>query len=103
MNETTQLLRTGRVRLDPASREVWIGSQQIDVRPPEFDVLQAFLRHKGRVLGREQLLAQVWGYNYFGDTRTVDVHVASLRDKLRDSNVSIVTVWGIGYKLVEEK
>lgn len=95
-------LALGRVRLFPQQREVVIGKEQVYLRPKEFDLLETFLRHPGQVLSREQLLNQVWGYDYVGETRTVDVHVASLRDKLEGSGVKIETVWGIGYKLVEE-
>nr|WP_290665689.1 response regulator transcription factor [Ardenticatena sp.] len=98
--ETT--LALGRVRLFPQRREVVIGKEQVYLRPKEFDLLETFLRHPGQVLSREQLLNRVWGYDYVGETRTVDVHVASLRDKLEGSGVKVETVWGIGYKLVEE-
>ena len=65
-----------------------------------FDLLLHLLQHKGIVLSREQLIEQVWGFDFFGQTRTVDVHIAHLRDKLDGSGVEIETVWGIGYKLV---
>ncbi|RME11228.1 MAG: DNA-binding response regulator [Ardenticatenia bacterium] len=95
-------LALGRVRLFPKRREVFIGKEQVYLRPKEFDLLETFLRHPGQVLSREQILNRVWGYDYVGETRTVDVHVASLRDKLEESGVKVETVWGIGYKLVEE-
>jgi len=95
-------LALGHVRLFPRRREVVIGKEQVYLRPKEFDLLETFLRHPGQVLSREQLLNRVWGYDYVGETRTVDVHVASLRDKLEGSGVKVETVWGIGYKLVEE-
>lgn len=95
--------RVGQVHLDVERREVWVGEKQITLRPKEFDLLKAFLERPGRVWSREQLLDYVWGYTYVGDTRTVDVHVAALREKLKDSDVWIETVWGIGYKLVESE
>ena len=64
-------------------------------------MLLTLIDHVNRVLSREQLLDLVWGYDYYGQTRTVDVHVAHLRDKLEGSTVQIETVWGKGYKLVE--
>jgi DNA-binding response OmpR family regulator len=70
------------------------------LRTKEFDLLLTLARHPGIVLSREQLLDQVWGYDYVGGTRTVDVHVSGLRQKLSGSRVHIETVWGIGYKLV---
>ena len=64
-------------------------------------MLTAFLRHQGVVLDRERLLQLVWGADYFGDTRTIDVHVAWLREKLgKAKGVKIETVWGVGYKLM---
>jgi len=92
--------RVGDVVLDPARREVTLRGEAIDLRPKEFDLLKAFIDHKGLVLSREQLLHQVWGYDYLGETRTVDVHVGSLRKKLAESSACIETVIGIGYKLV---
>ena len=94
------VLQLGDVILDPARRTVNVGDEAITLRTKEFDLLQCLLEHQGLVLSREQLLSQVWGYDYAGETRTVDVHVAGLRKELRASNVMVETVWGIGYKLV---
>jgi DNA-binding response OmpR family regulator len=91
---------SGNVRLDPAAREVSVGGRPVALRNKEFDLLLALLDHPNIVLSREQLLDIVWGYEYYGRTRTVDVHIAHLRDKLAGSNVVIETVWGQGYKLV---
>ncbi len=90
----------GNVTLDPASRDVTVAGTRIRLRQREFDLLEAFLRYPNVVLDRERLLRMVWGQEYDGDTRTIDVHVAWLRDKLRESDAKIETVWGIGYKLV---
>lgn len=95
-----QVLQLGDVVLDPARRTVTVSDEPITLRTKEFDLLQCLLEHQGLVLSREQLLSQVWGYDYAGETRTVDVHVAGLRKELRASNVAVETVWGIGYKLV---
>ncbi len=70
------------------------------MRAKEFDLLLALVDHANIVLSRDQLLDMVWGYDYYGRTRTVDVHIAHLRDKLSESGLQIETVWGIGYKLV---
>ncbi|MEX1254820.1 MAG: response regulator transcription factor [Dehalococcoidia bacterium] len=95
------VLEADSLRLDPASREVTIEGQQVTLRAKEFDLLAAFMRHAGIVLDRERLLQLVWGSDYFGDTRTIDVHVAWLREKLaKAKHVKIQTVWGVGYKLV---
>jgi len=97
---SSHTLHVGDVTLDPARRTVSVGETSIMLRSKEFDLLQCLLEHEGLVLSREQLLSRVWGYDYAGETRTVDVHVAGLRKELRASHVMIETVWGIGYKLV---
>ncbi|MCH7510891.1 MAG: response regulator transcription factor [Chloroflexi bacterium] len=95
------VLEAGNLRLDTASREVTVQGKAVTLRAKEFDLLTAFLRHQGIVLDRERLLQLVWGADYFGDTRTIDVHVAWLREKLgKAKGVKIETVWGVGYKLV---
>jgi DNA-binding response OmpR family regulator len=96
-NEVIQL---NELRIDPARREVRIDEESVELRTQEFDLLLTFARHKTLVLSREQLLNLAWGYNYYGQTRTVDVHVAHLRKKIANSTVTIETVTGIGYKLV---
>jgi len=86
--------------IDPARREVHCKDSLIDLRTQEFEVLLVLARHPGLVLSREQLLSLAWGYDFYGQTRTVDVHVAQLRRKLLASDVRIETITGIGYKLV---
>ena len=95
------VLEADGVRLDSASREVTVEGEQVTLRAKEFDLLAAFMSHTGTVLDRERLLQLVWGSDYYGDTRTIDVHVAWLREKLAGAKrVKIQTVWGVGYKLV---
>ena len=94
-------LEVGDLRLDPARHELRISGQPVQLRTQEFELLKALAQSAGRVMTREQLLSQAWGYEYLGDSRTVDVHVAGLRQKLEPSNVQIQSVRGIGYKLVE--
>ncbi len=96
-------VRLGDLTMDPARREASIAGEPISLRTKEFDLLLALVEHKGIVLSREQLLDLVWGFDFFGQTRTVDVHIAHLRHKLADSQVAIETVWGVGYKLVSDK
>jgi DNA-binding response OmpR family regulator len=93
-------LHLADLTIDPARREVTVSGEQVDLRAKEFDLLQAFAENKGIVLSREQLLNLVWGYDFYGQTRTVDVHVAHLRKRLKRSEVLIETVTGVGYKLV---
>jgi DNA-binding response OmpR family regulator len=96
----TQPIHLGQMTIDPQRREVTVSGQQSDLRTKEFDLLWTLAEHRGIVLSRNQLLDLVWGYDYYGETRTVDVHIARLRDKLEGSDVVIETVWGVGYKLV---
>lgn len=94
-------LHIGDVTIDPAKREVVIAGEPVQLRAKEFDLLEAMAANRGIVLTREQLLDQVWGYDFYGQTRTVDVHVAHLRKHLaRSASVRIETVTGVGYKLV---
>jgi two-component system alkaline phosphatase synthesis response regulator PhoP len=86
--------------IDPAKREVRLASRSLSLRTQEFDLLLAFAEHRGLVLSREQILQRAWGFDFYGQTRTVDVHVAHLRKKLEGSSVRIETVTGVGYKLV---
>jgi DNA-binding response OmpR family regulator len=90
----------GNTIIAPDRHEVTIAGRQIELRSKEYDLLLMFAQHLGLVLERDKLLNQVWGYEYFGDTRTVDVHIAHLRDRLAGSDLSIQTVRGVGYKLV---
>jgi len=93
-------VHAGDVTVDPARHEVTVAGQPVELRPKEFDLLRALAEHRGIVLIREQLLDLVWGYDFYGETRTVDVHVAHLRKKLANSSAEIETVLGVGYKLV---
>ena len=86
--------------IDPERREARVSGRLIDLRTQEFEVLLALVQHQGKVLSREQLLNLAWGYDFFGQTRTVDVHIAQIRRKLNGSHLKIETVTGIGYKLV---
>lgn len=98
--EAGEPIHLGDLSIDPPRREVRIKSELVPVRTQEFDLLLAFVEHKGLVLKREQLLKLAWDYDFYGQTRTVDVHVAHLRKKLAGSSVKIETVTGVGYKLV---
>jgi DNA-binding response OmpR family regulator len=93
-------LRAGDLLVDPARREARLAGKLVDLRAQEFDLLAIFMQHQGLVLTREQLLEKAWGYEYYGQSRTVDVHVGHLRRKLAGSTAHIETVVGVGYKLV---
>ena len=98
--EVDATVDVGDVSIDPGRREVTVSAKPVQMRAKEFDLLLALAQENGRVLSREQLLSRVWGYEYFGDSRTVDVHVTWVRDKLEGSCAQIQTVRGVGYKLV---
>ena len=85
--------------VDKARREAKVDGQALNLRTKEFDLLVAFVENPGIALTRDQLLESVWGYDFAGETRTVDVHVQHLRAKLSGANVQIATIRGVGYKL----
>jgi DNA-binding response OmpR family regulator len=93
-------LESGPLRVDPSSREASVAGRRLALTPREFDLLAFLLRHPGRVVSRDELLRKVWGYDYLGETRTVDVHVRRLRQKLGAQHAFIETVTGAGYKFV---
>lgn len=93
-------IHVGDVTIDPARHEAIIAGRTVELRPKEFDLLATLAEHRGLVLSREKLLEIVWGYDFYGETRTVDVHIAHLRKRLAESNVEIETVLSVGYKLV---
>ena len=100
---TPALLQFGELMVDVARHQVTRDGQNLELTPKEFELLAHLARHPGLALSREQLLAQVWGYDYTGNTRTVDVHVRWLRRKIeRDPGKPerLLTVRGVGYKLV---
>jgi len=98
MNEKP--IRVGELSIDPVRREASIVDCPLNLRTQEFDLLLTLAKQPGRVFTREQLLQQAWGFDFYGQTRTVDVHVAHLRRKLSSDVVKIETVTGVGYKLV---
>jgi DNA-binding response OmpR family regulator len=97
-----KLVRAGKLEVDLERHEVRHGKAKVQLRPKEFDLLALLARHPGRVFQRSELLDLVWGYDFPGYTRTVDVHVQQLREKLASAAItdpSIQTVWGVGYRL----
>ena len=93
-------LEVGALRIDPRRRVAALGDRRIDLRPREFDLLAALARDPGVVWSRDDLLESVWGTDFPGETRTVDVHVSALRQKLGPDGPPIESVKGIGYRLV---
>src|SRR5258708_37939722 len=96
-DKPTQL---GSLSIHPVSRLVHLGSRNLDLRTQEFDLLFTLAGQPGRVFTREQLLQLAWGFDFYGQTRTVDVHIAHLRKRLEGGEGKIETVTGGGYKLI---
>ena len=95
------IIRSGEVVVDEATYTAKLGRRVLDLTFKEFELLKYLVQHPGRVFTREQLLQEVWGYDYFGGTRTVDVHVRRLRAKLGPENESLIgTVRNVGYRFV---
>ena len=99
-----QVIRAGKIEIDLSRHTVLNAGFPLDLSPKEFDLLVFLARNRGQVFNREALLAKVWGYDYAGDTRTVDVHVRWLREKIEDNPEVprlLITIRGVGYKLEE--
>jgi two-component system alkaline phosphatase synthesis response regulator PhoP len=97
----TSTLTFGDLRIDRAAHQAWKAGEPVDLTTIEFNLLYALATHQGRVLSREQLIEQVWGYDYYGDDRVVDVHLGRLRKKIEDDPEHpqlVVTVRGVGYR-----
>ena len=93
-------IEVGNLRIDPRRREATVGERRLELRAREFDLLAALARDPGAVLTRDALLEDVWGTDFPGETRTVDVHVAEVRKKLGLDGPQVETIRGLGYRLV---
>jgi DNA-binding response OmpR family regulator len=97
------VIEVGNLRIDLPRREVWIDEHQVKLRNKEFDLLAALAQNRGIVLTRERLLEMVWDTDDYGETRTVDIHIMHIREKISQASINIETVRGMGYKLVEKR
>ena len=100
-SDNLPILAFTHVRIDPSARRAWMDDQLIELTAVEFDLLLALAQHQGMVLSREQLLEKAWGYDYFGDTRVVDVHIGHVRQKLGNDRL-IETIRGVGYRFEDK-
>lgn len=103
--ETNEILRGASVELDLDAHEARVDGRRVDLRPKEFDLLESLMRRRNRLASRDALIDEVWGPSYFGDTKTLDVHVKRIRQKIEEDPRRprrIVTVRGLGYKFVDE-
>ncbi|WP_136604085.1 response regulator transcription factor [Paenibacillus dokdonensis] len=98
----SEVYRLEGLKVDTVRRTADINDGSMDLTPKEFDLLALLVSHAGRVYTREDLLELVWGMEYFGGTRTVDIHIQRLRKKLGDAQYLLQTVYGIGYKAMEK-
>ena len=98
----SELLRAGEITLDKAKHLVTVAGGEVRLTLKEFELLRLFMENPAAVFGRESLLSLVWGTDFLGETRTVDVHVGTLRTKLGEAGGHIRTVRGVGYRLEEE-
>lgn len=98
-NETTHNLQFGEIMINRLSREVTIDGELINLTNKEYELLYFLATNPKIVFNREQLLLKVWGYEQYGDPRTVDTHIKKLREKLGEYSNYITTIWGVGYKL----
>jgi two-component system OmpR family response regulator len=97
-------IKSGDIEIDISRHSVTVSGKSVNLNPKEFDLLVFLIRNKGQVFNRDSLLAKVWGYDYAGDTRTVDVHIRWLREKMEvnpEKPVHLITVRGVGYKFEE--
>jgi DNA-binding response OmpR family regulator len=105
-SESQEVLYADDLVIDASRRRVTQGEKEIELTPREFDLLYTLALNRGIVMSRERLLERVWGYDYYGDTRTVDVHIRHMREKLGEDSSQpryVETVWGVGYKFREGK
>ncbi|MWV44113.1 response regulator [Paenibacillus sp. HJL G12] len=98
----SEVYRLEELKVDTVRRTADIAGESLELTPKEFDLLALLVSHAGRVYTREDLLELVWGMEYFGGTRTVDIHIQRLRKKLGDAQYLLQTVYGIGYKAMEK-
>ena len=96
-------LQLGELKMDVDAHTVHAAGQRVELTLKEFELLRLFLQHPGRVYSRDQLLEKIWGGDYLGETRTVDVHIGTLRTKLGNSGSYIRTVRGVGYRMEDAK
>ena len=103
VREDNPSLSAGDVSIDKETREVIACGEKTDLTLKEFELLSYLMEHMNRVVTRDELLDHIWGYDYDGETRTLDMHIKTLRQKLREAGSQIKTVRGVGYRFLKEK
>jgi DNA-binding response OmpR family regulator len=103
--QSKERVRFGALEIDTKAQKFLKDGREIDLTPTEFSIVNAFMKNPGKAFSRDELLNTIWGQDYFGDVKTVDVHIRRLREKIEDNPSSpcfIETVWGFGYRWQEE-
>ncbi|GAA0752737.1 MULTISPECIES: response regulator transcription factor [Clostridium] len=101
-NEDINEIKLCDLRIDDNNRRVFEKEKEIILTPKEYDLLMFLIKNKNKVFTREDLITSVWGYDFYGDTRTIDTHVKKLREKVEFFRCNLKTVWGVGYSLTIE-
>lgn len=97
------VLEAGKIKINVRAHRVIMDGKEIDLSPKEYDLLMLFWENADTALSRETIIDKIWGYDYYGDMRTIDTHIKRLRSKIKDSGCEIQTVRGVGYRFVPEK
>ena len=99
--DSNERIKVGVLEIDKLAHQIYVNGEIVELSYKEFELLIYFVENKGIALSREKILNNVWNYDYFGDARTIDTHVKKLRNKLGDAGDYIKTIWGLGYKFME--
>ena len=92
------MLEAGRIKINVRAHRVILDGKEVDLSPKEYDLLMVFWENCDIALSREKIIDKIWGYDYYGDMRTIDTHIKRLRSKIKDSGCEIQTVRGVGYR-----
>ncbi len=104
--KSSQVIKIGNIEIDIGKYEAKVNDKQINLRPREFELLYALCENKGNLMSREQIFDEIWGYTFIGNSKTLDVHIQRIREKIEKNPKDpkkLITVRGVGYKLVEDE
>ncbi len=104
--KSSQVIKVGNIEIDIGKYEAKVNDKQINLRPREFELLYALCENKGNLMSREQIFDEIWGYTFIGNSKTLDVHIQRIREKIEENPKDpkkLITVRGVGYKLVEDE
>ena len=104
--KSSQVIKVGNIEIDIGKYEAKVNDKQINLRPREFELLYALCENKGNLMSREQIFDEIWGYTFIGNSKTLDVHIQRIREKIEKNPKDpkkLITVRGVGYKLVDHE